>query len=103
MGELEGVVSGVVAAAAGGDAAARVLLLAGVLTGRRDGASLGALSLGGASTLGVSSGVRAGVLAGIDIAAPPADFGVRALDGVASVANMTIAEMATRADLALRG
>ena len=106
MGELEGVVSGVVAAAAAGDeagAAARVLLLADALTGRRDGASLGALSRGGASTFGVSSGVRAGVLAGIDIAAPPADFGVRALDGVASVANMTIAEMATRADLALRG
>ncbi|MEI6571402.1 MAG: hypothetical protein WCO36_08235 [Actinomycetes bacterium] len=99
MGALGGVVSGVVAAAAEGDEAARVLLLAGALSGRRDGASLGALSRGGASNVGASRGAPAGVLAGIDVAAPPADFRVRALDGAASVENMTTADTATRAEL----
>ena len=42
------------------------------------------------------------MLAGIDVAAPPADFGVRALDGVASVENIASAEMATTVDLARR-
>jgi len=99
VGALGGVVSGVVAAAAEGDEAARVLLLAGALSGRRDGASLGALSRGGASKFGVLRGMSAGEAEGSDIVAPPAGFGVRALDGAASVENMTTADTATRAEL----
>ena len=102
MGALEGVVSGVVAAAVAGDeadAAVRELLLADALIGRRDGASFGALSRGGASTFGVSSGVPAGAPEGVGIVASPEDFGVRALDGVATAENMTSAETAARAAL----
>jgi len=99
VGALGGVVSGVVAAAAEGDEAARVLLPAGALSGRRDGASLGALSRGGASKFGVLRGMSAGEAEGSDIVAPPAGFGVRALDGAASVENMTTADTATRAEL----
>ena len=109
VGTLGGVVSGVVAVAVAvaveGDevgAAESARVVAGPLLGRRDGASLGALSRGGASNLGASRGAPAGVLAGIDVAAPPADFGVRAPDGVASVENIASAAMATTADLARR-
>lgn len=113
VGALGGVVSGVVAVAFAvalavaveGDevgAEERARVVAGPLLGRRDGASLGALSRGGASTFGVPSGVRAGEPAGIDVAAPPADFRVRAPDGVASVENIASAEMATTADPARR-
>ena len=102
VGELGGVASGTVAVAVERDDVgdeARAGGVVGVLRGRRDGISLGALSCVGASKFGVLRGMSAGEAEGSDIVAPPAGFGVRALDGAASVENMTTADTATRAEL----
>ena len=104
VGELGGVVSGVVAAAADMvGAEARMLLLAGAFTGGLEGISLGALSCVGASNLGASIGVSAEDLEGSEanaLPAPlPAGFGVRALDGAASAEKVTSVNRATAAEL----
>lgn len=105
-GELGGVASGPVAAAVERDDVrdqARSLGAAGVLRGRRDGVSLGALSWVGASTFGVLRGVPAGEAEGSDTSALPArlpaGFGVRALDGAASAEKVTSVHRATAAEL----
>ena len=100
MGELGGVVSGVVAAAVAGAkmvVEARGLLLADAFSGRRDGISLGALSCVGASTSGVLSGVVLRGAKGIETGAMREDSAVRALDGVAVTEIVKSVQSATTA------
>ena len=102
MGALGGVASGTVAVAVERDDVgdeARAGGVVGVLRGRRDGISLGALSCVGASKFGVLRGVFSLGPEGSESAAPPEAFAVRALNGLAIDENMTTAETATRAEL----